>query len=90
MQARKRVTGLCGREPEIIIESIYSSAQKAVAKNEKADEWAQLAADGPPTSRRASPAHPVPQWLPAITPAVTSRCKARDDGNQVERSQGVC
>jgi len=57
LQARKHITTLCRARKGVVIKIRWCPAHKVVAGNEKADEWAKIAAGEPNTCRV--------QWLSA-------------------------
>jgi ribonuclease HI len=49
IQARKWITTLRRMKPEVVVEIRWCPAHQGVASNEKADEWAKVAAEEPDT-----------------------------------------
>jgi len=49
LQARKHIAALRRARPGIIIEIRWCPVHKGIAGNEKADEWAKIAAEEPDT-----------------------------------------
>jgi len=50
LQARKHIATLRKARPGITIEILWCPAHKGIASNEKADEWAKIAAEEPDTT----------------------------------------
>jgi len=51
LQGRKHIAALRRARPGIVIEIRWCPAHKGIASNEKADEWAKIAAEEPDTRR---------------------------------------
>ena len=49
LQERKHIASLCRARPGMIVEIRWCPAHKGIAGNEKADEWAKIAAEEPGT-----------------------------------------
>jgi len=59
LQARKHIATLRQSRPGIVVEVLWCPAHKGVAGNEKADEWAKIAAEKPDTRGVEWPNFPV-------------------------------
>ena len=70
LQARKHIATLRKARPGIIVEIRWCPAHKGVAGNEKADEWAKIAAEEPD-------ARGV-EWLSSWTGQRHARCLTQD------------
>ena len=91
LQARKHVATLRRSRPGIIIEIRWCPAHKGVPGNEKADEWAKLAAEEPDargvewlaySDRAEARSMPLPRSLANIKPRSPRRSGQRHDSGR--------
>jgi len=82
LQARKHIATLRKARPGIIIEIRWCLAHKGVAGNEKADEWAKIAAEEPDargvewlsySDRNEARAMPLPRFLAHLKREITEK-----------------